>query len=353
MIRKKRLFTGIILVSIIFIINVNLKSQQKEISATIPKGDGRPSLTRIIEVSQESKVHFYSFTGLKNINIFGTKNDLLLGSSPEYGTNNINIEDYFKYTGKSTSFEYSIKAGVSADFDVFVSNDFNGVEKIKYLVGAGYYDLTSTINIIMPTQLSDYKLRPGVNIGYRFREVSNFICNDIDYDGTNGILISIKNRKAIQGGGFFGGLSVQFDMREMQEDFQPVITLGYDNVFGSVSETKRNVKSTSDEMFTININEPYRFNFGFQIAPRKLFDFKIDIMQINDSPEYRMELCKDFSSIELALYSVLKEKTVLKDLRDSYTFMFGILNERRESYLKFCLSYDTREFFGFGFGFII
>jgi hypothetical protein len=177
--------------------------------------------------------------------------------------------------------------------------------------------------------------------------------NNLDVIKIEDFRNDVKNRNGIQGKGFFMDFSVQMDLRDLQEDLLPVVAFGFDNIFGSISEIKNNINSSINSLFPIQIKDPYRFNLGFQISPKKYLDIRMDIMQSNESPEYRIEVCKEYSDTELSLYMVKNEKTILNDLRDSYHFMLGFRKEGRESYLKFYISYDNRKYFGAGFGFKI
>ena len=84
-----------------------------------------------------------------------------------------------------------------------------------------------------------------------------------------------------------------------------------------------------------------------------IFDIRMDVLRMKESPEYRIEISKEFANVELSAYIIRNEQTVFNDIRDSYHFMFGLKTEKNESYLKFYISYDNRKYLGLGIGFII
>jgi hypothetical protein len=327
-------------------------------------GDKRPSLARTNDNINGDFSMFTFYAGLKNVtpaNSIFNINDKI---EDLHSNNDFKGQLDLTFGKVQKEYEYSIKIGVQTYYDFIVYKKPTELARLTNLIGAGYYNFDLSGQFVYPINILDDDgiLKPGVNLGYQLRESSNFQVIDLDKSYFEVFSNSWKDRVSMSGNGAYANIFCTADLRKYEKSAKPVIALSIENIFSSLKNENTEIKYLSDltlknldsnySRYLKNRIENYvRVNFGIQLTFSKLFDFRFDIRHFNKFPEYRFELEKKIANIDLSIFTIFNEKTILNETRNSFNFMIGLCGENKDSFLRLFISYDNKNCFGMGLGF--
>ncbi len=349
--------------------------------------DGRPSIADICDKEEGKKVDWYldipilPYTNVGDVTMFKGTYDMVKGamdldipdfdlaSLPElerfandlntFAANEVNgsltMEEMLRFGILSDYFEFHAEGGAEgkADFKIGGIQPVEigdliipGVRSIhftedqdlfKALAYAGMIGRGSLVGVIPIKEM--FRIKPFVSMAYKHREafaVSSIL--DSEISSGDDFHITDKGNMRSYGDGFFMDAGLLFDMRPLDPKFvRPVIGFEVENIV-SMMKWKENPLNLK--------NDPLRVNLGLQVSPYNLFDIRADFLNINNTPEYRVEIAKEYKSLEFAAFGRFNEIDLLGRMRHSGNILFGV----KHKYVSFGLygGVDNRKKFSAG-----
>ncbi len=331
-------------------------------------GDGRPSMAETFEKDPYKKIDWYlsvpviNNTHIKDVDMFGGGYKLIKKALklevPDMDTATIEEllalgEDLNEFSKKDVSGSLTthgmVKFGILSKYVEFhgevctegaIEFDVGGTQEIdmsmvfidpetgnwglkfekdqNLLDLIGYFDVVTKGTIVTPINIQDKVIiKPFASLSYRHREAYGAMIhlNSILKTGDDIFTMGKKNPRNY-GNGFFMDTGFILDMRKLDPKYtRPVIGFELENIV-SVMEWQKNIAGFK--------KDPFRVNLGFQISPYNLFDIRMDFLNLNNIPEYRIEIAKRYKEIEVALFGRFYETTLLGNQRHSFNVFLGL-----------------------------
>ncbi|MDI6738364.1 MAG: hypothetical protein QME12_07685 [Nanoarchaeota archaeon] len=329
--------------------------------------DGRPSVARTWGQRNYDETEWYlSFPliphlSFNNVKMFGDSYDLAVGifdlqkpegdilSSPESFENfaeginglprvngNLNVSEIINFGILSEWFELHAYGGgysradfrfkgLNEDYSIaldpatgMLGVDF-GREQTAF-IGRGIADLLAGANFVVPVHIGDFILKPWLGFGYRHRE--HFAASlTSDRIVTTEDSIHYPGDKPIRsnGNGWFMNTGLMADFSRWETYIRPVAALSIDNAYSEMYY--------AENPAGLPFIEPLRVNVGMEISPMDWFNVRADFLNVNNSPEYRIEAARRLDWAEFSVFGRLNERTLLGDYRHSLNVMLGFGND--------------------------
>lgn len=207
-------------------------------------------------------------------------------------------------------------------------------------IGRGIADLVAGGNMVVPVHISDFILKPWLGFGYRHREyfaaslTSDQIVmseDNIHYPGD----IPIRS----YGDGWYMDAGLMADFSRWELYTRPVVAMSVQNLYSEMYYAENPAE--------LPFNDLVKVNLGLEISPMGWFNVRADFLNVNNSPEYRLEIARRLDWAEFSLFGRLHEQTLLGDYRDSVNLMLGFGNNVAR--VNLYGSYDNNNAFGCGF----
>ena len=220
------------------------------------------------------------------------------------------------------------------------SADFGREQNV--IIGSALGDIVAGGNFVVPVHISDFILKPWLGFGYRHREaVSGYVRMDAVVSSEDNIHHTEDGQYRSYGDGWFMNTGIMADFSRWEMYTRPVAAISIDNAYSEMYY--------AENPAGLSFNDPIKVNVGLEISPMGWFNVRADFLNVNNSPEYRVEVARRLDWAEFSLYGRLNERTLLGDYRHSLNLMLGFGNDIAQ--VRLYGSYDNNNNFGVGLQF--